>query len=314
MKTYYRILFGLTLLCACMTPFSKYPKINKIEDLTYPFETKKVDIGKGISIAYTEQGSGKETLVFIHGLASYMPAWKKNLDVLSQKYHCIAIDLPGYGKSSKGAYEGSMDFFAESVHVMMEKLGIKNYWLVGHSMGGQISILMSVKYPNEVKGLVLAAPAGFELFTEGEKAWFREAVTAKATALTPVEQIQINFASNFNKMPADADFMITDRLAMRKASDFDAFCYMIPQSVSGMVNRPVFEDLKRIKQPVLVMYGKNDNLIPNRYLHGGTTEAIAKAGCAQIPQSKLVMIPKAGHFVQWEGFETFNKEVINFIN
>jgi pimeloyl-ACP methyl ester carboxylesterase len=64
----------------------------------------------------------------------------------------------------------------------------------------------------------------------------------------------------------------------------------------------------------LLKTGKNDNLIPNRYLQGGTKEDFAKAGCAQIPQSKLVMIPKAGHFVQWEGFDTFNKEVLNFIN
>lgn len=314
MKKFIFLLLGINLLSACMTPFRKYPKIAKIEELPYPFETKLADLSNGIKIAYTEQGNGKETIVFIHGLASYMPAWKKNLDELSKTYRCIAIDLPGYGKSSKGPYEGSMDFFAEQVFRFADELGIKQFWLAGHSMGGQISIVMALKQPQRIKGLVLAAPAGFETFNEGEKQWFREAVTAKATALTPPEQIIANYAANFDNMPADANFMITDRLAMRKASDFDAFCYMIPQSVSGMVNRPVFDELHKLTQPVLVIYGKNDNLIPNRFLHGGTTEAIAKKACAHIKNHKLVMASRAGHFVQWEAFSVFNKEVLSFIN
>ncbi len=311
---YFPIFIALLVLNSCMSTYSKYPQINKIEDLTYPFETKKVTLKNGISIAYTDQGQGKETILFIHGLASYMPAWKKNIDVLSKNYRCIAIDLPGYGKSSKGAYECSMDFFADNINDLLTALGIQQCYIAGHSMGGQIAMLIALKYPNKVKGLVLTAPAGFETFTEGEKQWFREAVTAKATYLTPVEQIQTNFYSNFNVMPDDATFMITDRLAMRNASDFEAFCYVIPQSVQGMVNTPVYDDLPKIKQPCIVIFGENDNLIPNRYLHGGTTHKIAQQGASRLPNcKKVIMIPNAGHFVQWEGCELFNQSVLEFV-
>jgi len=313
MRTFIFLFLGFNLISACMTPFRKFPKVSTIDELPYPFETKTADLGNGIKIAYSDQGKGKETIFFIHGLASYMPAWKKNLDELSKTYRCIAIDLPGYGKSSKGAYDGSMDFFAEQVFRLANVLGVDQFWLAGHSMGGQISLVMALKQPERIKGLILAAPAGFETFNEGEKQWFREAVTARATALTPTEQIIANFASNFDNMPSDAYFMITDRLAMRNAKDFDAFCYMIPQSVQGMVNGPVFDQLHKITQPVLVLYGKNDNLIPNRFLHGGTTDAVAKKGCAQLKNHKLVMVPKAGHFVQWEGFSAFNSEVLAFV-
>ena len=311
---YLPIVIALFVLNSCMSSYSKYPHINKIEDLAYPFDTKKITLKNGISIAYTEQGQGKETILFIHGLASYMPAWKKNIEVLSKTYRCIAIDLPGYGKSSKGAYECSMDFFATSIKEMMDSKGISSYYVAGHSMGGQISMVMALKYPNTVKGLILTAPAGFETFTEGEKQWFREAVTAKATYLTPVEQIQTNFGSNFNALPADAEFMITDRIAMRDASDFEAFCYVIPQSVQGMVNSPVYDELPKIKQPCVVIFGENDNLIPNRYLHGGTTLKIAQQGASRLPNcKKVVMIPNAGHFVQWEGADLFNQSVLEFV-
>jgi pimeloyl-ACP methyl ester carboxylesterase len=314
MKKYFRYLTLFLLFgSSCMTPYSKYPRIQKIDELTYPFATQKLRLDNGIEIAYTEQGNGKETLIFIHGLASYMPAWKKNLETLSKTYRCIAIDLPGYGKSSKGTYDGSMDFYATSVAAFAQKLQLNQFWLVGHSMGGQISLYLTLKYPQQVKGLVLAAPAGFETFHEGEKQWFREAVTARGVMLTPTEQIIANFGSNFHEFPKDAAFMITDRLAMRKAKDFDAFCYTVQQSVQGMVNTPVFDRLPQITQPVLVMYGENDNLIPNKFLHGGTTKAVAQSGVSQLKNATLKMMPRAGHFVQWEAATAVNQAILDFV-
>ncbi|MFZ1357436.1 MAG: alpha/beta hydrolase, partial [Saprospiraceae bacterium] len=70
----------------------------------------------------------------------------------------------------------------------------------------------------------------------------------------------------------------------------------------------------QIKQPVLAIYGENDNLIPNRYLNGGRTKDFAEKGIAQFPNGKLVMIPKAGHFVQWEKADEVNKFIREFLN
>ena len=61
-----------------------------------------------------------------------------------------------------------------------------------------------------------------------------------------------------------------------------------------MLDRPVYNDLEKISQPVLVLFGENDNLIPNRYLHGGHTRDVAVPGTAKLPQASWSWCPNAG--------------------
>lgn len=305
-------IFPFLFLSSCAFQQS-IPKIQTFDDIKYPYDVKKIELDNGMQIAYMDEGKGEETLVFIHGLGSYAPAWKKNIKSLKENYRCIAIDLPGYGKSSKGKYDASMTAFAEVIKDFLNKINVENITLVGHSMGGQISIMTALAYPELIEKLILVAPAGFETFTPGQKEWFREVLTPTAVKLTPVDQIKSNIAWNFHDMPDDAFFMVTDRIAMRDAKEFDAYCYIIPECVKGMVDEPVFEYLPRITQPTLVLFGENDNLIPNRFLNGGKTEDIAKQGTDKIPKAELHMIPLAGHFAQFEQAATVNKLIKKFL-
>lgn len=304
---------GLILLAACARPYN-YTPLKTFADLQYPHAVKQQAINPETNLAYMEIGpANAPVLLFIHGLGSYAPAWKMNLEALSSQYRCIAIDLPGYGQSSKGAYSGSMTAFAATVARFIEEKQLGAVTLVGHSMGGQIAMTLALTRPELVQRLVLAAPAGFETFGPGEKDWFRTGLSAKGTRLTPAKQIVQNYHSNFYNMPAEADFMIRDRLAMRTAAEFEWYCYIIPESVKGMVNEPIFNRMSEIKQPVLVIFGENDELIPNRFIHGGTTRSVAEKGMAQLPNARLVMVPKAGHFVQFEGHRQFNEAVKDFV-
>lgn len=302
----------LFLLASCGVQ-QDIPALQRMDDLEYPFPTKKITLSGGIQIAYADEGTGAQTILFIHGLGSYLPAWKKNVEALRNQYRCIAIDLPGYGKSSKGKYPGSMPFYAGLIAEMIDSLGLDNLTLAGHSMGGQIAITCALAFPNKVDGLILVAPAGFETFTKGQKQWFREVITADGVRLTPVEAIKTNLAYNFYDLPEDAEFMIHDRIAMRDASDFNWYCYIIPQNVQGMVDDPVYDFLPEIKQPTLVLFGENDNLIPNRFLNGGPTRTYAEDGASRIPGARLELIPKAGHFVQFERAEQVNDLIRQFM-
>lgn len=308
------LLAGLLLLMSACAWQQKVPAIQAFDDLTYPFPVQKVELTSGETVAYFDEGQGAETLVFIHGLGSYAPAWQQNIESLRANYRCLAIDLPGYGKSSKGNYEASMTYYAAIVKDFLAALGIEQAHLAGHSMGGQIAITAALAYPELVKSLVLVAPAGFETFHRGEKQWFREVLTPRAVKLTTVDQIKDNIAWNFYDMPKAAEFMITDRIAMRAAADFDAYCYIIPQCVKGMVDEPVYDYLPQVGQPTLVLFGRQDNLIPNRFLHGGRSETIGKAGSERMPNARLVMVEEAGHFVHFERSEIVNAEVSAFLN
>lgn len=296
-----------------LNPYRDAKPLKTMSDMEYPFDVKYIDLPEKIKLAYVDEGNGKQTIIFIHGLGSYLKAWQKNIEGLKDQYRCIAIDLPGYGKSSKKAHSGKMSFYAEVIKNFIDKLKLENVVLAGHSMGGQIAMMAAVNYPESIQKLILVDPAGFEEFTEGQKEWFREVMTVDGVKNTTVEQIQTNLAYNFYNVPDDAGFMITDRIAMRSADDFEAYCYAVVKSVKGMVDETMIEILDQIKQPTLILFGENDNLIPNRFLNPGRTIDVAKVGDEKIPDSKLVLVPKAGHFMQFEKPDEFNREVSIFL-
>lgn len=305
----------LVIMNSCSTPYASLAHFQSMDEMSYKDPVKKVHLPEsGYDIAYTDQGQGKETIVFIHGLGSYLQAWIKNVEVLKNDYRCISIDLPGYGKSSKQPHSGKMTFYASVVNEVVKELGLGKVYLSGHSMGGQISMVTALEYPEIVKGLVLVDPAGFEEFNKGQRQWFRDVMTFDGVRLTTAEAVQNNLATNFYSLPDDADFMITDRLSMRTADDFEAYCYTVVQSVNGMVDEPVLKYLKDIKVPTLIFFGENDNLIPNRYLNPGWTRDIAENGASKIPNSKLVMVPHCGHFMMFEKSEVYNTEVKSFLS
>ena len=139
------------------------------------------------------------------------------------------------------------------------------------------------------------------------------AVTEEFVHDTPIRNIDINLRSNFYETPADAEFMITDRIAVRGADDFSDYCYAVSRNVSAMINGPVWDKLDKIKQPTLILFGENDALIPNPYLHGRFTKDVAKIGQDAIPNSRLIIVPECGHFVQFEQSEVTNKAIIDFV-
>lgn len=281
-------------------------------DLDYPMATRIVPVGNA-EIAVHERGKGERTVVFIHGLGSYMPVWTHNLDALARDYRVIAIDLPGYGKSSKDNFTYSMQFFAQAVRAVVQQLGATRPVLVGHSMGGQIAMTYALQYPGEVEALVLSSPAGLEEFGDGEARWLSDAVTPTFTCAADSEAIWVRHVQNFYRVPKDSEFMVKDRLAVIDGPDFPDYCRAVSRSVAAMVDEPVVEQLGDIDVPVLVVFGAEDALIPNPILHGGSTVRLAKHAVKAFPDAELVVLEKAGHMAQFEQWRRWNETVLRFL-
>ncbi|MEL6864551.1 MAG: alpha/beta hydrolase [Bacteroidota bacterium] len=287
---------------------------SSMQDWQYPYSIQKMTVSDSIEIAYADQGKGNCTLLFLHGLGSNLKAWQKNMEALKKDYRCIAVDLPGYGKSSKGDYPFDMTFFATTIRAFIDKMKLKKVILVGHSMGGQIAVHTFLNDDTAIEKLILIAPAGFETFSQQEKKWLKNITTPTVIKATPESQIIKNFHLNFNSFPDDAQFMIDDRLWMRKTIEYDHYTNMIPKCVMGMLNEPIFNRLAEIEVSTLVIFGVQDLLIPNKLLHPTlTTAKVAQSGAEAIPKSSLKMIPLAGHFVQWEQSQQVNKEIEAFL-
>lgn len=284
-----------------------------IREIHYPFSVRYARLSRRLSLAYIDEGEGPHTLVFVHGLGSNLKAWLANIPVLSKHYRCIALDLPGYGKSSTISHSGKMTYFSNVLQQFLEILDLDRVTLVGHSMGGLVSLHHSLAYPNSINRLVLAAPAGFERFSALEVELVRTTTRPELFLWATPQQVRKNIERNFYHFSQQAEFLVQDRLAMSKAEDFRGYCEMIPRCIAGMLDEPVWDRLPEIQQPVLLLFGAEDQLIPNRFLHNKKTCQIAKKGAARLANAELHCIEKAGHFVQFEKASIFNAKVHQFM-
>ena len=305
-----RILFSL-LFCAATSLTAQ----EKIEDqLTYSQSVKSVKLPTE-EIAYTDAGSGEKTLLFIHGLSSNLEAWNKNIEGLKSQYRCIAIDLPGYGKSSKNKEHYSLAGYAEMIQDFSEELGLKNVILVGHSMGGQVAIHTVLKAPDAFEKLILIAPAGIETFTEKEATVMKVSYTPNMVTNTTDDQILANYKMNFYEFPEDAQAMVDERIKMKSAEDFPRYAKVVVNNIHAMLDEPVIDKLHEIKIPVFVIFGKNDMLIPNKYFHPSQSLAHLLAMAEdKVPDLKTKVIDEAGHFVNFEKPEEVNLAIKNFLS
>lgn len=311
-KLFYLLLISVMIMlnsCATSDYYNLPPK--EFKDIDYGFEVKYQKV-RNISIAYIDEGKADEVLLLIHGLGTNAKSWIKNIPELSKNFRVIAIDLPGYGKSDKGFYKYSMSWYAEVLTEFLDELKIEKATFVGHSMGSQISLVTALKNPNKVDRLVLISPAGFEKFTEGEGDWMKSAFTIDLVKDTPTRNIDINLRSNFYETPDDAAFFVTDRIQIKGDPNFEDYCYAVTRNVAGMIDEPVLDQLGQITQKTLILFAENDGLIPNPYLHGGFTENIANFAKKSISNSKLILVPKCGHMLQFEKYNEANNAIINF--
>lgn len=282
---------------------------------TQPNPIKKICLHPSLDIAYTEVGEGPKSIVFIHGLGSNHKAWQKNIDYLESGYHCISIDLPGYGSSSPGPFPFSMEFYATKVQQFINTLGLRQVTIAGHSMGGQIALHIAATKPFWLEKIVLAAPAGFEAFSQHEMIWLSNFFSPDVLMNLSDYQIEKNVEANFFNMPADARFMVTDRIDLKKDKyRFPIYCKMVGENVKAMVYEPVYQLFKNIDIPVLILFGEEDRLIPNRLLHPfSSLREIAAYGAKQLRYSKLIFFSQCGHFLQWEAATRFNREMVSFL-
>lgn len=103
---------------------------------------------------YTRQGEGP-SIVFIHGYLENESMWKEFVKEFSDEFQVITMDLPGHGRSNSYSDTHSMEFMAEKINEILEELNVSNALVVGHSMGGYVTLALAELFPKRVKGFVL---------------------------------------------------------------------------------------------------------------------------------------------------------------
>ena len=125
-------------------------------------QTRSVVVGKR-QIFVAEKGTG-HPLLMLHGGgpgASGLSNYSRNIDALAEQFRVLVVDMPGYGKSSKGVNrDDPFGDLASSMLALLDVLGIKSAHVIGNSLGGACGLRMALEAPGRVSGLILMGPGG----------------------------------------------------------------------------------------------------------------------------------------------------------
>lgn len=103
---------------------------------------------------YSDSGNG-QVIVLIHGFCESLRLWDSIQAELSRFARVISVDLPGFGASRLEQSEVSMEFFGDQVMDLLNELGISNFSVVGHSLGGYVALAILERYQSRVDALVM---------------------------------------------------------------------------------------------------------------------------------------------------------------
>jgi pimeloyl-ACP methyl ester carboxylesterase len=113
----------------------------------------------GVDLNIVDVGEGAPALVFLHYWGGSSRTWSHVIEHLSRINRCIAIDFRGWGQSTKVADDHALETLASDVIAVVDELGLKEYVVIGHSMGGKVAQLVAARQPSGLKQLILYAPA-----------------------------------------------------------------------------------------------------------------------------------------------------------
>ncbi len=305
-------LFAVFTALLAMPATAQSPDVEPLPH--YPEHALETVVVENDTLAYLDTGGDGPPLVLVHGLGSNLSLWSAHIEPLAETHRVLALDLPGFGVSSKHNVSGRMTDFAASVRGFVEALDLAPVTYVGVSMGGQIGLTLALEATDTIERLVLVSPAGIETFTDGQAEALRQTMTPQAIARADSSAIRQNTAANFADWSDDYAWLVEQRHALSERDDFMAYARANAASVAGMVDEPVYNRLGDVEQPTLVLYGTGDKLIPNPYLNPQwDTEAIARRAEEALPNADVHLVDNAGHLLMIEQPEVFREHVRAFL-
>jgi len=250
----------------------------------------EIQVSTDVSLYYEEQGDGFP-LLLIHGLLSDLTSWRYQLEPFASRYRVIAVDLKGFGKSTKPQTEYRVHSHADDLSTFLQKLKIPQTHVCGLSMGGMVAEVLTLKYPHLVKGLVLADSAAMiadyavsdrlTLLGDHDMEWIAQWGTKKILRLASEEAK--NHVRDMIRRVDKTDY----RLAILSTAGFN-----------------IANELKKISAPTLVIQGEKDSTVPRWH---------AEQLKNWIPGAKYVVMKGSSHMTPVDNPDEFNQLVLDFL-
>jgi pimeloyl-ACP methyl ester carboxylesterase len=249
-------------------------------------------------VHYEVYGRGRP-VILLHGWLGSWGLWQETMTFLGQYYRTYALDFWGFGESGKKRNTYMVQDFVALVDQFMDKLGIINAPLVGHSMGGTVSLLVALQYPERVKKVVIIGSpiVGSSL-----------ALPLKFAGYRQIAWLLFNMFGSF-------------RWVMRLASPFICGDPRFPEMMDRDLSRTTLESflvsiaslrrtdlrpqLNKITVPVMGMFGDRDNIVDPR-------QGQVLKQC--LPGSRVEKFKEAGHFIMLDSPQLCMKDLKEFLD
>jgi len=257
----------------------------------------------GTRIYYEDQGNGPETILFSHGLLFSSQMFHNQIEALSTRYRCVSFDFRGQGQSEvvKSGYD--IESLYQDAIRLIETLDIEPCHFIGLSMGGFVGLRVGIRRPDLLKLLILIESSSDPESKDALKRykmlnivarWFGVGIVANQVMEIVFGQKFLNDgARNSLKHKWKEHIVSNDRIGITRA-------------VAAVITREgVTDQLDQITVPTLIIVGDQDV---------ATVPAKAEKMHAGIPNSRLVVIPGAGHTSTVEEPIAVTTALLNFLN
>jgi pimeloyl-ACP methyl ester carboxylesterase len=239
--------------------------------------TTHIVLVEGTPVRYWVVGEG-QPVVLIHGLSGSMLWWRNNTTAFADHYRVYLVDLPGFGSMARRSKRLTLVKVASWLYKWMEAVGIRQAHLVGHSMGGYISLWLAAHHPHLVSCLILISPA------------VMPQVNSVFEYLVPLVTSTRSLTPHFFPILFYDALRAGPYLLFRTACDLAA--------VDGR------EEIRKISAPTLLVWGEDDSLVP---LKIGTLLQ------QEMRHANFLLLKRAGHVSMFDQPEMFNAAALAFL-
>jgi non-heme chloroperoxidase len=272
-----------------------------------------VDVGKenstSIHLYYEDHGSG-QPVVLIHGYPLSSASWEKQIPVLLDAgYRVIAYDRRGFGKSSQPTTGYNYDTFAEDLHKLVTHLKLKQFALVGFSMGGGEVARYIGKYGSKdvSKAVIIGGIPPYLLKTEDNPEGVEGAVFEGIQKTVAADRYA--FFTEFFKNFYNTDVNLGKRVS-EQAVQASWNVASIASATASVACVPTWhedfrQDVTKIDVPTLVIHGEADRIVP--------FAAAGQRTAKLIPGAELVVIKDGPHNVAWTHADEVNSALRQFL-
>lgn len=200
---------------------------------------------------YETAGEGT-ALVLLHGLGASLEDWEYQIAEFSRDYRVIAPDLRGFGRSGRGKLPMSVELLAQDVWQFLQQLGLRQFYLAGHSMGGAVAQQLALDHPDAVKRMVIAnSVPSFQPreFRQKFEIWYRLIV------------IRLLGSRRLGQIGAARMYPGPELAALREkviARSADNRIGSYTQALLALTRWSVLARLHELKMPVMVLASEHD--------------------------------------------------------